>query len=224
MAPTAWTFLFSICAVLLHPIHILGQDFEVNEENFFRFRSVCMFSTSQICDYLCSAAQRPDIIAPRWNITTLNAEQLSPGYWFLAPYVDLGPHRRDGAWIGPHIYDSTGELVWSGVPVFDQHLVSVFRASTYRGEDVLTGLYFHDNAAVILNNSYEIIRKIIYTSDLHEINIHEFNVVEDGARAIVGTQFVGRNLSEEVSRAVSPLYEDSRMPQMLAHAGVLSYR
>jgi len=53
---------------------------------------------------------RPDLRPPRWNITTSNAERLSPGYWFIAPYADLGAQSGSASscQIGPHIYDDEG--------------------------------------------------------------------------------------------------------------------
>lgn len=62
---------------------------------------------------------RPDIDAPRWDLTIYNESALSPGYWFVAPYQEVVQKRRGGNWVGPHIYDQTGELIWSGAPLFN---------------------------------------------------------------------------------------------------------
>lgn len=53
---------------------------------------------------------RPDLLAPRWNITIHDEKALAPGYIFAAPYKTLSITERGEAWIGPHIYDQNGEL------------------------------------------------------------------------------------------------------------------
>jgi hypothetical protein len=53
---------------------------------------------------------RPDLLAPRWNITKHDEKALAPGYLFVAPYKKLDITKRGEAWIGPHIYDMDGEL------------------------------------------------------------------------------------------------------------------
>lgn len=68
-----------------------GKDVGVASD-FFSFRS------------------RPDLLAPRWNITTYDSKALSPGYIFVAPYKKLDITARGEGWIGPHIYDQNGEL------------------------------------------------------------------------------------------------------------------
>jgi hypothetical protein len=60
--------------------------------------------------YFANAQKRPDLRPPRFNVTTYRPEQLSPGYWFVAPYVDLGAQSGSPnlCQIGPHIYDDQG--------------------------------------------------------------------------------------------------------------------
>lgn len=55
---------------------------------------------------------RPDIKAPVWSIEVLNKTAVAPGYWFVAPYEIVTQETPGDAWVGPHIYDSSGELVW----------------------------------------------------------------------------------------------------------------
>lgn len=62
------------------------------KEDFFNFRT------------------RPDLLAPRWNITIHDEKALAPGYYAVAPYKQLSITKRGEAWIGPHIYDQEGEL------------------------------------------------------------------------------------------------------------------
>ena len=70
-----------------------------NYENFFHFHS------------------RPDIVAPRWEIWMYDKKAVSPGYWFIAPYGDVGAIDRGSAWVGPFIYDMKGQVVWAGKPL-----------------------------------------------------------------------------------------------------------
>jgi hypothetical protein len=67
-----------------------------NYENFFHFHS------------------RPDIVAPRWEIWMYDKKAVSPGYWFIAPYESLDQITRGSPWVGPFIYDMSGQVVWAG--------------------------------------------------------------------------------------------------------------
>ena len=62
---------------------------------------------------------RPDLLAPRWNITKHDEKALAPGYLFVAPYKKLEITKRGEAWIGPHIYDMEGDLSKS-TSIFDR--------------------------------------------------------------------------------------------------------
>lgn len=61
---------------------------------------------------------RPDIVSHRWDITVYNEDALAPGYYFVAPYSEVRQETKDGQWVGPMIYTHTGELIWSGAPIF----------------------------------------------------------------------------------------------------------
>jgi hypothetical protein len=56
--------------------------------------------------------QRPDLRAPKWNITKHKPELICPGYWFVTPYIDWwgAPARLEYTpyQVGPHIYDGDG--------------------------------------------------------------------------------------------------------------------
>ena len=56
--------------------------------------------------------KRPDIQAPRFNITQHEVAEITPGYWFVAPYADLLTRTPSSLFspgqIGPHIYDGHG--------------------------------------------------------------------------------------------------------------------
>ena len=80
-----------------------------NYENFFHFHS------------------RPDIVAPRWEIWMYDKKAISPGYWFVAPYENLDQIDRGSPWVGPFIYDMSGQVVWAG-----KALVSLVQSLSYQ--------------------------------------------------------------------------------------------
>src|SRR5947207_11668027 len=79
---------------------------------------------------------RPEFRVPKAIIETYKADQLSEGYWFIAPYPSLGRARHPWSWpvcpFGPHIVDGNGELVWGGACQFDNKNVFDFRVSRFQ--------------------------------------------------------------------------------------------
>ncbi|KAK5168454.1 uncharacterized protein LTR77_007024 [Saxophila tyrrhenica] len=143
----------------------IDQDVDVHRREFFTF------------------VTRPDIDAPRWDITIYDQDALAPGYFFVSTYEWVEQKNEDTrAWIGPHIYDSTGELIWSGAPLFRGYNVNDFRVQTVNGEQVLTGVFKHDAIDVMVNSHYDIQNMVVLTKG--DINMHDFNVVENGTRAL----------------------------------------
>ena len=79
---------------------------------------------------------RPDIKAPRFNVTTYQASRVTPGYWFTAPYAFIAQQSHPARYYqpcqtGPAIYDATGELVWSGACLTENQNTCDFRAWTF---------------------------------------------------------------------------------------------
>jgi hypothetical protein len=60
--------------------------------------------------------QRPEIKAPKFNVTYYDREKTASGYWFVAPYSYIEMRDRSVGWtpceIGPHIYDSEGVCIF----------------------------------------------------------------------------------------------------------------
>ncbi len=144
---------------------------------------------------------RPDIRALKWDIQLYDAKAVAPGYWFIAPYELLGQKERGAAWIGPYIYDATGELIWSGAPLFDSFNIFDFRAVQIHGENMLTAIYKREDAGVIVDDSYRIKKMVPWPGGYDAANMHEFSVFEDGAKAVVLTREV-RHLSKEKSQEI----------------------
>ena len=127
---------------------------------------------------------RPDIDCPRWDFTVYDEDALAPGYWFTSPYQEaVQDDGRGGNWVGPHIYDQTGELVWSGVPLFNGWDVFSFTKSVINGRDMLSLIFKHEYS-VLLDNGYRIDKKIEIQSEGWEPNMHELHAVDNGTRLL----------------------------------------
>ena len=68
--------------------------------------------------------------------------------------------------------------------------------------DMLTGISWRDNAALFWNNHYEIVKSVSWTNEWDHANMHEFNIVEDGTRALAVTRNRWTNMSLEESKTV----------------------
>jgi hypothetical protein len=126
---------------------------------------------------------RPDIDAPRWRIRKVDQSAIAPGYWFLGPYQAPVQHERGGGWVGPHIYDQDGELVWSGVPMLDGFDAFDFKMSTVDGEAMLSLIYRHEKG--ILLDSHYVQQRSFDIEDKGSLNMHDFNIVGDGRSALL---------------------------------------
>ncbi|KAK5168356.1 uncharacterized protein LTR77_006926 [Saxophila tyrrhenica] len=138
---------------------------------------------------------RPDIGAPRWNIQVYDEEALAPGYWLVAPYAKLDQREEGSKWNGPHIYDSTGELVWSGAPFFDHFNTFDFRTVTVGGKEMLSLIFPHKQhgEGVVLDNNYSIYTAVDLLGELKATNMHDFTVVDDGERALTLSHVPGKS-------------------------------
>jgi hypothetical protein len=67
-------------------------------------------SVSAVYTLQHTVPQRPEIVAPKWDIKIHNEELVTPGYIFIAPYASstIGNNVQTA----PYIYDVYGELVW----------------------------------------------------------------------------------------------------------------
>lgn len=89
------------------PEHILDDS--------FKYITVCPAVSTCFTHTANILYQRPDIEAPRWNVTIYDQDRVSPGYWFVEPYDYLDQSLINGGkWTAPMIFDGTGELIWSG--------------------------------------------------------------------------------------------------------------
>jgi hypothetical protein len=157
-------------------------------------------------------ASRPDIRPVRWEINNIDKDALSPGYWFVAPYAHL--EQTDyNSWNGPHIYDQDGELVWSGVAMFNHLNIYDFRLAEVNGSMVPTLIFTEHANGLILDDGYNIRNTVdMFGMDLpqwlldqighrHTTNMHDFNVIDNGKRAVMLTK-VYENATRAESKAV----------------------
>ena len=125
--------------------------------------------------------QRPDIECPRWKIQVYDEEAISPGYWFVSPYEKNGNKLPGGSWIGPHIYDGSGELVWSGTDLFDHINVMDFKVQNWNGTDMLSMLFAVEGKGIILDKHYRIVDEVDVGITGETFNMHDFRTIEDGS-------------------------------------------
>lgn len=128
---------------------------------------------------------RPDIDAPNWKLAVYDEEALAPGHWFVAPYQQLEQGLPGDAWVGPHIYDGRGDLVWSGTAVFQHWNTFDFGMTTIDGQQMMTILFPHGKLGVILDENYRIWKQVAL--DGIRADMHAFRIIENGKRALVVT-------------------------------------
>ena len=138
----------------------------------------------------------------RPDIDVHSKQAVEPGYWFVSPYGQLGQDRPGQKWVDPHIYDGNGELVWSGTSMFRYWNVFDFESRIVHGERMRTLLSAHEEHGFILNSSYEVYKKIPLVQERGtKMNVHEFNVFDEGRRALF-LKHIDANASVEESREI----------------------
>lgn len=117
------------------------------------------------------------------NIT--EPDLVTPGYWFVAPFESIDQREPGNGWIGPHIYDGSGELVWSGVSMNENWDVIDFKMSNVRGEDMMTFLVQREGNGLIVDNTFQVRETVDLGTLGVDFNSHEFYFIENGNQAIV---------------------------------------
>lgn len=146
----------------------------------------------------CAPPQRPDLRAPKWNLTMHNAALNSRGYWFVSPFRNLEGDQANESFVGPCIFDgANGELIWSGGLMFDTN-VDDFRLSNVNGEMRMT--LMANNEAVILNDDYTV-RLAHAPVPKGHLNTHDLNFIENGTRVLIN-KYGRQKASKEESKVV----------------------
>jgi hypothetical protein len=140
---------------------------------------------------------RPDIVSPRWQVKIHDEHGIAPGYWFVAPYEKIGERKSGGAWIGPHIYDGKGGLIWSGSYMWDDRNIMDFTLSNVRGEKRLTMMLPPEEDGLILDNHYRITEKVPVGIKGETLNMHEFRFADDGDSLLLLTRNITFSTKEQ---------------------------
>lgn len=120
----------------------------------------------------------------------------------MGPYeiLDQPPEVGEPGWIGPHVYDDQGELVWSGANMFDNRNIEDFRMSTVKGQDMMTLLSQETGKGALIDETYRIVEQP-QIDDASIINTHEFHFIQNGARVLLiknDRREASREQSEEI--------------------------
>ncbi|KAK4941551.1 hypothetical protein LTR10_018570 [Elasticomyces elasticus] len=163
---------------------------------------------------------RPEIRPPKLAILRSESEALTPGYWFVAPYADLKVSRLDAQFspfqIGPHIYRSDGELVWSGSEIVNRRNTFDFRLQSVNGKPALTYILGSDRGkgrdsksyAVILDTSYRRLKEIHLDEHEWTWNMHEFLIYNESTSiGIMAERHLADVSSFNFPSSLAPIYE-----------------
>ncbi|KAI2680407.1 hypothetical protein DTO027I6_3589 [Penicillium roqueforti] len=147
---------------------------------------------------LLSFVTLPEVRALKWEVEYHDRERLAPGYWFVAPYGKISPDQPTLKYqqyqVGPYIYDDSGVLIWAGAPLYDNHNVFDFKPVYNIDNDpylsFIVGWEFDDSKkghGAIVNHHYEVEKEVQALSDVHDFNMHEFNIMDGGKTALACT-------------------------------------
>ncbi|OGM43126.1 hypothetical protein ABOM_008228 [Aspergillus bombycis] len=156
------------------------------------------FAQSSADDDLMSFVTLPGVRALKYEVYYKDRDRVSPGYWFVAPYGNIAPEPPSQKYqpyqIGPYIYDGDGMLIWAGSPMFDNRNIFDFKVVHSIGDKPHLSLvwqiaYDHsDNGyGVVLDNAYDIKKKVPMPDEYGAFDIHEFNILDDGKTAMAIT-------------------------------------
>jgi len=140
---------------------------------------------------------RPDILAPKWNITSYHPTLLQESpprseqgqyHWFTAPYAAYHQTTFEH-WTGPLIYDTSGELVWSGAPLVNYSNAYDLRVSIVEGRSMLSFIVINNQTegreAMILDDQYRLHATMDLRGGRGKANMHEFRLLDDGRSALI---------------------------------------
>jgi hypothetical protein len=62
------------------------------------------------------------------------------------------------------------------------------------GKGMMTVIYPYENAGLILDDKYEVVKRVVYSSNFNYSNMHDFNVIANGNRALVLTKHTHKEI------------------------------
>ncbi|EME44320.1 hypothetical protein DOTSEDRAFT_24386 [Dothistroma septosporum NZE10] len=154
-------------------------------------------SCEQDDNALMRFVSEPNLRPPIINVTRYNTSLVTPGYWFIAPYGDLGQQDPGNlfvpAQVGPHIFADDGTLIWSGAHLFPTRSICDFRLTTFQGKSALSfivtarsssSVYPH-GAGIVLDSSYSQQRATPDLLNGTKLNMHEFDIRDNGSTTLL---------------------------------------
>lgn len=134
----------------------------------------------------------------KWEVTYHDREQVAPGYWFVAPYGQISPEAATQKYqqyqVGPYIYDGEGQLIWAGSLQYDNENVFDFRPVTNIDDEVELSFILNwqpdgrsKGSGVVLDKHYKETNRVYQPDELHDFNMHEFNILPGGKSAVACT-------------------------------------
>ncbi|KAK3722006.1 hypothetical protein LTR37_002822 [Vermiconidia calcicola] len=145
---------------------------------------------------------RPDIVSPKWQVQIHDTQNIAPGYWFLSPYDRVGRKAPGGAWIGPHIYDGQGGLIWSGSYIFNNRNVMDFTLSRVRGQSRLTAIFPPGEYGPVINHHYQVLDKLPVGKQHKTLNMHDLHFVEGGKTLMLLTRNTSAVTTAEQAKVI----------------------
>lgn len=119
----------------------------------------------------------------------------------MAPYEGEHLQTYGTPWVGPAIYDSTGDLVWSGALLDVKGFNWMdFRVSDIAGESVLTAMSHGWGQGVVLGKDYQVRRRVDIAASA-DFNTHDFHFLDDGKTVLV-TSYNWGDASPEMVEAI----------------------
>lgn len=134
--------------------------------------------TNQVHNFV----SRPDIKPARWNVTVHNEKRVAPGYWFAAPMESNTYREPGGSWIGPHIIDGNGQLVWSGSHLFNNTYVVDFKVVDVGGGKQMLFAHGPNAPAYLLDDHYRVKRTVLTAGHGTLPDTHDFHPVDGSTR------------------------------------------
>ncbi|KAJ5600052.1 hypothetical protein N7450_001119 [Penicillium hetheringtonii] len=150
---------------------------------------------------LMSFVTLPEVRALKWEVTYHDRERVAPGYWFVAPYGQISPEEPTQKYqqyqVGPYIYDGEGKLVWAGSVQYDNRNVFDFRPVTNIDDEVELSFILNwelgdsdkvsKGSGIVLDKYYKETHQVYQPDELHDFNMHEFNILPGGKSAVACT-------------------------------------
>ena len=78
--------------------------------------------------------------------------------------------------------------------MFDHRNSFDLRVADIEGKGMMTIIYPYENSGFILDDKYEIAKRVEYSSDFKYSNMHDFNVIANGDRALVLTKHMHKEI------------------------------